>query len=138
MLPCRWRRDPAARRPGQQPGPHEVRLGDLFDGLALFADGDGQGAEPDRAAPELADERLEHRAVEAVESERVDVVDGQRSLRRSPVDDAGAAHLGEVAHPAQQPVGDSRRPPRASGDLDGTVGLERHARAAQPTAPGST
>ena len=49
--------DPAARRAGQEAAADQERLGDLLDGLALLADGDRQGGEPDRAAAEAAAER---------------------------------------------------------------------------------
>ena len=43
------------------------------------------------------------------------------------VDRLGALHLGEVAHAAQQAVGDARRPPAAAGDLGGARRIDRHA-----------
>ena len=39
---------------------------------------------------------------------------------------AVALHLGEVAHAAQQPVGDARRAARAARDLEAAVGVDRH------------
>ena len=68
-----------------------------------------------------------HRLVEPVEPEIIDVVDGQGGLRGVAVDHAVGAHLGVVAHPAQQPVGDSGCAPGPAGDLVGAVGGDRHA-----------
>ena len=39
---------------------------------------------------------------------------------------AVALHVGEVAHPAQQPVGDAWRAARAARDLEAAFGVERH------------
>jgi hypothetical protein len=42
------------------------------------------------------------------------------------VDAAVGLHVGVVAHPAQQPVGDARRAARAARNLEGTFGVGRH------------
>ena len=72
------RRHAAARGARDQAGAHEERLGDLLDGLGLLPDGDGERGQAHRPAAEPRDERLEHRPVEPVETELVDVVDRQR------------------------------------------------------------
>ena len=54
---------------------------------------------------------------EAVEPELVDVVEREGVARDGAGDDAVGAHLGEVAHAAQQPVGDARGAARAARDL---------------------
>src|SRR5690606_2809108 len=42
-----------------------------------------------------------------------------------PADLSAGTHLGEVAHPAQQAVGDTRRTTGATGNLEGALGVER-------------
>ncbi len=69
------------------------------------------------AAAEAAGQRRQHRPVQPVEAELVDVVDRQRGLGDVAGDHAVGTHLGEVTDPAQLPVGDPWRAPRATGDL---------------------
>ena len=64
-----------------------------------------QRRHPDRAAAEAAGQRRQHRPVQPVQAEFVDVVDHQCGLGDVAGDDAVGAHLGEVTDPAQQPVG---------------------------------
>ncbi len=127
MLPGRRRGHPAARRAGDQARPHQEGLGDDLDGLGLLPHRDGQRRQADRAAAEAAHERAKHRQVEPVQPALVHLVQFQRRPGAVPGHDAIAAHLGEVAHAAQQPVGDTRRPPGPAGDLVGAVVAQRHA-----------
>ena len=60
----------------------------------------------------------------AVEPGGVDLQQAERLARDIAGDHARAAHLGEVAHPLQQAVGDPRRAARALGDLPLAVGLD--------------
>ena len=108
---------PPARGPRDHAGPHQERLAHLLDGGGFFADGDRQRGHPDRSATEAAGQRGQHRPVEPVQAQFVDVVDRQGGLGDIPGDDAVGAHLGVVTDPAQQPVGDARGAARASRDL---------------------
>ncbi|MNY52829.1 hypothetical protein D3C86_1885380 [compost metagenome] len=45
-----------------------------------------------------------------------------------------ATHFGIIAHPAQQAVGNARRAPGTSGDLEGALVLDRQAQNATRTA----
>ena len=63
---------------------------------------------------------------ELVDTERAEPLDGGRLG-----DHAVVAHLDEVAHPAQQPVGDPRRAPRLRRRSGGRRRIDRHARAAR-------
>jgi hypothetical protein len=69
--------------------------------------------------------------VESSAVERVEALGSTSSrssaLRRRRVDRAGARTCGEVAHAAQQAVGDARRAARALGDLGRAGGVDRHA-----------
>ena len=64
---------------------------------------------PDRAAAELLDDGEQEPAVDLVEAVRVDLEQGEGVPGDRGGDRAVRAHLGEVAHAAQQAVGDARR-----------------------------
>ncbi len=84
VAPCRGGGDPPAWCSRQHPGAHEVGLADLLDGTGFLADRDGECGDADRSPAEGAHERAENRAVEAVETQLVDVVDlaGRPAPRR--------------------------------------------------------
>ena len=95
---------------------------------ALLADGRRQAVDADRAAVELLDDGQQQLAVEHVEALRIDlqhVERRERRPRRSMM--PGRLDLREIAHPAQQPVGDARRAARALGDAQRAVGLRSRA-----------
>ena len=78
---------------------------------------------------------MQQPAIDLVEAEAVDLEPLERAPaalaavdRRSPVD------LDEVAHAAQQPVGDPRRAAGAAGDLVGALGVEPDVRGCPPSA----
>src|SRR5512133_4397144 len=83
----------------QQAALQEIGLVDVLERVGLVVDGDGQGREADGTAGELRAYGGEDLAVEAVESQLVDLQHRQRRVGRRVVDRAGAAHLGPVAHP---------------------------------------
>jgi hypothetical protein len=56
----------------------------------------------------------------------VHVQHGQRRVGHRGGDAAVGAHLGVVAHPAQQAVGDARRAAGAAGDLEGAGVVDLH------------
>ncbi len=64
---------------------------------------------PHRPAIVLFDDRHQKPPVKLVEAVRIDFKQLQRLLCRGAVDLSRAAHLGEVAHATQQPVGNTRR-----------------------------
>ena len=94
---------------------------------ALLADGRRDAVDSRRSAVEPLDDRREKLPVQGVEALRVDLeqIEGgcRDRLRDAPV----GLHLGVVAHPSQQPVGDSRRTPGALRDAAGPLLLHRHA-----------
>ena len=81
---------------------------------------------PTGPPPKRSHSAREHRPVDLVEAALVHPEGGQAGLGRVVVDGAVAAHLGEVAHPAQQAVGDAGRAPGPPGDLAAPVGVDRH------------
>src|SRR4051812_28753210 len=127
MVPGGLRRHPSARGPREQPGPHQERLAHLLDGVGLLPHGDGEGRDAHRATPEAHHQGLEDGAVEAVQPEVVDVVERERGTGHLAGHPAVGLDLGEVAHAAEQPVGDARCAPRAAGDLRGPVVGQLHA-----------
>ena len=109
---------PPARRALEQALLQEVGLVDVLDRVGLLADRVGERRQPDRAAVEAHADRVEQLAVQAVEAEPVDLEQGEGLLGRVGGHDAGQAHLGEVAHPLEQPVGHARRAAAAQGNAD--------------------
>src|SRR4051812_21879760 len=96
MPPGAGCRDASARRAGQEPQAYEEGFGELLDGLALLADGDCERRRADGSPTEAAAQRVEHGPVEPVESELVDLVEGQGVSRHVVVDHSPGAYLGEV------------------------------------------
>ena len=127
-----------ARRAGHEALADQERLGDGLDGLGLLADGHRQ-----RATARPARRRTGGTARRA---RRGRAGPGRaRRRRRAPARTRAASwsttpaavHLGPVAHPAQQPVGDAGCAARPPGDLGdaGVVGVD--ARAGRPSGAGS-
>ncbi len=72
---------------------------------------------PDRPAAELDGDCLEQLPVDTLEPVVVDLEQLQRLPRDVRGDDAGVAHLGDVAHALEDPVRDARRTTRPACDL---------------------
>ena len=70
---------------------------------------------------------IEDGPVDLVEAQPVHAEELETLAGRAPVDGTVPAHLGEVAHPSQQPVGHSGRAPGALGDASGAVLVDAHA-----------
>ncbi len=81
---------------------------DLLQRVGLLPHRGGERVQPDRAAAEAVHDRLEDPPVHLVEPLLVDVEQGERLAREVARDPAVGAHLGVVAHAAQEPVGDAR------------------------------
>src|SRR3954447_22090040 len=126
MTPRRRRRDPTPRGAGEQSAADEERLRHGLDRLRLLGHGHGKRREAHRTAAEAAQQGVEHRPVEPVEAELVDLVDLERRSSDLPVDHPVGTNLGVVADAPQQPVGDPGRPAGAAGDLLGAVRAQRH------------
>src|SRR4051812_565105 len=124
--PRRWGRHPAARGTEEQSLADEERFVHVLDGLGRLADRDGEGGEADRSPAEARAERAEHRPVDLVETALVHAEGGEPGLGGVVVDGTVAPHLGVVAHPAQQPVGDAGRAPGPPCDLATPVFLHGH------------
>ena len=73
VLAAELRHDPAARRALDEPELEEVRLVDVLDRVRLLAEGHGQRGQADRAAVEAVDDRVQERAVGALEPVAVDL-----------------------------------------------------------------
>src|SRR5262245_7089611 len=117
--------DPApARAPDHEADLEEIGLDQLGQGLCLVVDGGGDRLDPDRADPELLDDRLEEPPVEPIEPARVDAFHGQGSLGGLPADPAVTLDLGVVAHTPEEPVGDAWGAASATGQLAGSLGLD--------------
>src|SRR5436190_2097106 len=117
----------------QEPALEEVRLVDVLDRVRLLLHGDRECGEADRAAAELAADRAEDLAVQAVQALVVDFQEVQRQAGGVDVDHAAAADLRVVADALEQPVRDARRAAGALGDRAGACGVDldlQHARRA--------
>ena len=80
---------------------------------------------PDRATLELVDQRVKDPAVDLVEPQRVDLQQLQGTIRGGIGHHGLTCHLGDIAHPAQQPVGNAGCAPRPAR----RASLRRHRRA---------
>ena len=125
----------ALRRAVDEAFHNQVGLVDLFDGAGVLAEGGGDGLDAHGAALELVDDYAEQLVVDFVESVAVDIEGFEGHAGYILVDGAGAFDLGEVAHAAQQGVGDTGRAAAAAGYLVGGAvadgGVEQARRAAQ-------
>ncbi|CFM09835.1 Uncharacterised protein [Bordetella pertussis] len=129
MAPGRQRGGAAARRALQVAVLDQIRLDDVFDGVALFADRRRQAVHADRAAVELVHDGFEQLAVHDIQALRVHIQHGQRAAGGVLVDHAVRLDLRIVAHAPQQAVGDTRRAARAARHfvraVGGDVGVEQ-------------
>jgi len=80
VLPRGAGRDATSRRTGEEAVAHQEGLGDLLHGLALLPHGDRERGDADRAAAEAAAQGVEHRPVEPVETQRVHLVEVERTM----------------------------------------------------------
>lgn len=102
----------------------EVGFVDVFEGAGVFVDGDGDGVEADGAAVEFVDEGVEDAFVHFVEAVLVDFEHGECGVGNGCGDDVLGAHLGVVADPAEEVVGDAWGAAGAAGDFDGAFGFD--------------
>src|SRR5262245_60931505 len=121
------RRHAAARRAVEVALLDQERLVDVLDRAAILADRGGERVQPDGSPAVFLDERTQERAVHAVEAGLVDLETREREAGELARHRRLAADLGEVAHAAQQAVGDARRAPRAGRDLERALSRERDA-----------
>src|SRR5262245_28486071 len=133
VVPGGWGGDSASGRTGQQPGPHEERLGNLLDRLGFFSNRHSQRGEANRPAREAVEQRLKHGSVEPVEPALVDLVQREPRLGGLRGHDAVPSNLGKVPNATQQPVCDAGSTARSTGDLDSAMGGEVYVK--QPSRP---
>ena len=133
MRASQVRGDAPLGRAVQEAQAQQERLVDVLDGLRLLRQHGCQGLDADRAAAELLDDGRQELAVRGIQALVVYLESGQRLVRGGGVHVAIAVDLGVIAHAAQQPVHDSRRPAPAAGDGRGPVRAELHVE--QPRGP---
>src|SRR5580692_1375325 len=117
MCSCRGCRASAARRALQESDLHEVWLDHVDEGRFFLTQTRGERSDPNRAAIVLPDERVEKCAIERIETEQVNAFEFERRLRDRAIDRAAGFDFREIAHAAQETVGDARRAARSGGDL---------------------
>src|SRR5674476_1109513 len=105
---------PPARRALQQTLLDQERLDDVLDGDAWLAQCGRHGVDADRAAAITLRDGHEVTPVHGVEPGGIDFQLTERVVGDLAVDRLGTIHMGEVAHPAQQTPGDTRRAARAA------------------------
>ena len=116
----------APRRAAQEAALQQVGLVDLLDGVRLLAYGVGQRGQPHRAAIVLLEDDGEDLPVHPVQTFLVHLEQVQGLARHLRRDAALVAHLGEIPHAFEQPVGYARRPARAQGYLAPPLLLDDH------------
>ena len=97
----------------------------VLDGVLGFANRGSEVVHPHRTTTKLVDDGHNELLVHQVEADGIHVEQGQGGIGRGPGDAAIGFHLGVVAHPAQQPVGDSGRAPGAARDFQGPLRVQR-------------
>ncbi len=95
----------------------KIRLIDIFQGHALLTDGTGDGLQSDRSALEAFDDPFDVFVIHAVQTEVIDLQTVQRLAGDLLGNDAFIEHLGKVAHPSKQAVGNARGAAGTQGDL---------------------
>ena len=118
------RRHAAARGAHQEALLDQKRLGDVLERAAFLAERCRQAVDPDRAAVEALDDGGEELAVEVVEALTVYLEQIERCICNRLLDAAIGAHLGVVAHAAQQSIRDPRRAARALRDAARAAGVD--------------
>ena len=122
----RRRGDPPPGRALEKPFLQQVGLVDVFHGLWLFANRDGEGRQPDRRSAERTAQGGEDAPVDLVEPSLVDLEEPEGLPGHGSGHDAVGPDLGEVADEAQQAVGDAGGAPGPDADLGRTLGLQLH------------
>ena len=90
--------DASARRPREESFLQEIRLADILERNALFADAGGEGIQADRAAFVLLHDGQELVTVKFVESGFVDFQTIKGVARDLCIDDALSFYLSKIAH----------------------------------------
>src|SRR6266403_4609380 len=124
MLVRQLGRDASARRAIQKPDLDQKRFVDFFNRILLLGQGRGQSVYTHWSALIFLDDGQQQLAVDLVEAVTINFQHQQRSLGSWQVDFSGAAHLGKVAHPAQQTVGDAGSSTGPAGNLKRTGGVD--------------
>ena len=101
----------------EEPFLDEERFVDLLDRAGVFADGRGDGIQPDGAPTELFDDGAEYLVVHLVETAGVYVQGLERRPCNGQVYDAVPFHHGEIPYPPEQGVGDTGRSAASQRDL---------------------
>src|SRR5512138_3020444 len=78
MLICGLGRDASLSRSVQEAELEEIGLDYVHDRILLLTDRGGDGIQADRSATVFVDDRLEHAAVEVVQTERVNLQEVKR------------------------------------------------------------
>ena len=105
----------------EEPLLDQERLDDILQRAALLADGRGNAVDADRAAIEALDDGVRSLRSSVSNPSRIDLQQIERRIGDRLIDVAVGPYLRVVAHPAQQPVGDTRRAARALRDAPRAV-----------------
>ena len=125
MTPGGSSRNSAALGAHQEALPNQKRLGNLLNGFPLLSHRDSQRGQTHRATPESAAYRIEYGAIQPIQTQLVHLIEFQRVLGEPSSYPAVCPHLGVVADPAEQSVGDSRRTAGAAGNFGRTGFVQR-------------
>ncbi len=90
----------SARRALQEPLLHQKRFDDIFDGVAFFRQGGGDGLDADGTAAVIFDDVAQVTPVHGIEAARIDFEARQRAIGDRRIDRQIILDDGEVAHPA--------------------------------------
>ena len=118
-------RHPAAGRAHHESLLYQVGLDDILDRAPLLAQCSSQGLDADRTAIELLDDGLKQASIHRIKAIGIDVQHIHCTHCDRLCHHAVRFDLGEIAHPAQQAIDDSRRTTSTVGDLPATFHFQR-------------
>ena len=103
---------------------HKVGFGDGFDGLCFLSDRHGQGRQAHWSTRKTTTDGIENRAVQAIQTGRVDLEELERAARGLKGQLSVAMHLGVVDDATQEAVRDSGSAARTRSDLMGGLRVD--------------
>jgi len=122
MLEARRRQHAAPRRALDQPLLQQIGLDHLFQGVAAFRQGGGQGVDADRPAVKFDNDRIEDPAVHGVQAQRIDFEELQGLVRHLGGQDSVGAERAAKELSTKTGVEikiDWRTPPAEDGTVQG-------------------
>ncbi len=124
MTPAKLAQHAAAAGADQEPFLDQIGLDDVFQRVAGFGQGRGEGFDADGPAGMVIREAEQIAAVHRIEAGMVDIQFRQRGVSGGFVDAGETGDGGKITDAAGEAAGDARRAAGAAGDFGGALGRE--------------